>query len=521
VEDIREVLWRLRKDQSERAIALDLGMSRNTVAGYRAWAAEQGLLTGALPAESELARLLSARSARQAGPQEVSKAAIHRDRIRELFDQGVEAKAIWQILQDEQQFPGSYSSVKRFVRRLKAATAPSRAVIRVEVEPGEEAQVDFGYAGRLIDPRSGKLRRAWVFVMLLSFSRHMFAQLVFDQAIATWIRLHVAAFEFFGGVPQRIVLDNLKAGIVKACLYDPEMQRTYRELCRHYDVVARPCRPRTPEHKGKVEKGGVHYVKRNALAGRSFRDADEGNRHLLRWCTELAGRRTHGTTQQVPLEVFESVERAALQPLPPDRWEPCEWKSCRLHPDCYAIFDRAYYSAPHRLVGKQLMVRATDRRVLLFHDHELVATHSRATRAGERQTVRDHLPPEKAAWFDTTPEGCREQARSIGPAATSFVEQLLGERPLDRLRGARRVVTLAQRYGRPRVEAACARALHFDEVRVRTVKSILADGLDFQPLPGEIPAPLSGSAPRHARDWTEFFPDTAGTGGATCSSITS
>jgi transposase len=521
MDDIREVLWRLSKGQSERAIALDLGMSRNTVAGYRAWATAEGVLGRGLPDEPELARRLAERSARRAGPQEVSKAAAHEDRIGELLEQGVEAKAIWQILQDERQFTGSYSSVKRFVRGLKASTASRRAVVRVEVEPGEEAQVDFGYAGRLVDPRSGKLRRAWVFVMVLSFSRHMYAQLVFDQAIATWIRLHVAAFEYFGGVPLRVVLDNLKAGIVKACLYDPEIQRTYRELCRHYDVVARPCRPRKPEHKGKVEKGGVHYVKRNALAGRSFADVDEANRHLVRWCTELAGRRLHGTTQQVPLEVFESVERAALRPLPTDRWEPCEWKACRLHQDCYAIFDRAYYSAPHRLVSQPLMLRATDRLVQIFHDHELVAVHPRATRPGERMTIREHLPPDKAAWFDVTPDGCRQRAQSIGPAAARFVERLLGERPLDRLRGAQRVVTLAERYGARRVDAACARALHFDEVRVRTVKSILADGLDFQSLPGLAPEPVTAVTPRHARDWTEFFPDAAGAGGAECSSTTS
>ena len=521
VDDVREVLWRLGKGQSERSIASDLGMSRNTVAGYRVWAAEHGLLEGPLPSESELARHLSEHSRRRSGPQEVSKAALHQERIRDLVHQGVEAKAIWQILQDEQGFAGSYSSVKRFVRRLKQSTAASRAVIRVEVEPGEEAQVDFGYAGKFVDPRTGTRRRAWVFVMLLSFSRHMYAQLVFDQTIATWIRVHIAAFEFFGGVPLRIVLDNLKAGIVKACLDDPEMQRTYRELCRHYDVVARPCRPRTPQHKGKVEKGGVHYVKRNALAGRSFGDVDDGNRHLLRWCTEFAGRRTHGTTQCVPLEVFESIEQAALRPLPSERWEPCDWKSCRLHTDCYAIFDRSYYSAPHRLIGKKLMLRATDRQVQLFHDHQLVATHPRATRAGQRHTIRDHLPPDKAAWFDTTPDGCREQARSIGPAAASFVERLLGDRPLDRLRGARSVISLAERYGVRRVDAACARALFFDEIRVRTVKSILADGLDLQPLPGEISAPVPGPAPRHARDWTEFFPDTAGMGGVACSSTNS
>src|SRR6266545_689209 len=128
------------------------------------------------------------------------------------------------------------------------------------------------------------------------------AELVFDQSVATWLRLHRVAFEFFGGVPRRVVLDNLRAAIVHAALYDPEVQRSYRECAEHYGFLIAPCRPRTPEHKGKVEQGGVHYVKRNALAGRAFRDLHDGNRHLLRWCVETAGHRVHGTTKRIPLD---------------------------------------------------------------------------------------------------------------------------------------------------------------------------------------------------------------------------
>jgi len=520
VMDVREVLRRLILGESARRIARELGISRNTVSGYRRWAAEQGLLSGALISESELARRLGERGAARVGLQELSKAAAHEARIRELLSAGVEGKAIWQILQDEHGFSGSYSSVKRFVRKLTEAAVP-RGVLRLEVGPGEEAQVDFGYAGRLFDPATGRKRRAWVFVMVLSHSRHMYAELVFDQSVATWTRLHVAAFEFFGGTPRRLVIDNLKAGIVRACFDDPEIQRSYRELCEHYEVVVSPCRPRTPEHKGKVEKGGVHYVKRNALAGREFRDVRVANRHLRRWCVEVAGRRVHGTTQQVPLEVFASRERPALRPLPRQRWEFCEWKSCKLHPDCHVVFNRAYYSAPQRLIGRRLMVRATAKLVEIFHEHELVAVHALAARAGQRRTVAEHLPPEKVAWLMKTPSWCRARARELGPSTSAFVERLLGDKPLDRLRGAQGVLRLADRYGVERLEAACARALRFGEIRCRTVKSILARGLDFE-LPLEEATPAAPvSRPRHARRWNEFFPDTDESGGVPCPSITS
>jgi hypothetical protein len=197
-----------------------------------------------------------------------------------------------------------------------------------------------------------------------------------------------------------------------------------------------------------------------------------------------------------------------LRPLPATRWQLCEWKQCKLHPDCHVVFDKAYYSAPHRLIRRSLMVRATASLVQIFHQHELVATHRRALRAGQRRTIRDHLPPDKAAWLMQTPTWCRQQARSIGSATGTFIERLLGERPLDRLRGAQGVLRLARRYSPQRLEAACARALFYEEIRYATVRTILVKGLDLEPLPSDSQPGLPAHRPRHARSWTEFFPDT-------------
>jgi hypothetical protein len=326
--------------------------------------------------------------------------------------------------------------------------------------------------------------------MTLSYSRHQYAELVFDQTVATWLRLHRAAFEFFGGIPRRVVLDNLRAAIVHAALHDPEIQRSYRECAEHYGFLIAPCRPRTPAHKGKVEQGGVHYVKRNALAGRAFRDLHDGNRHLWQWCLETAGRRVHGTTKRIPLEVFDQVERAALQPLPPTAWELVEWKQAKLHPDCHIVFAGAYYSAPYRLIGERLWVRATGTKVDLFQTYTLVATH-RPARPGQRRTEPAHLPPDKVLFLMQTPAWCRQQAAEIGPACAEFIDTLLGERPLDRLRSAQGVLRLTRRYPAPRVEAACARAHAVGEYRYHTIKTLLARGLDQQPLPELAPLPVA------------------------------
>jgi transposase len=429
-----------------------------------------------------------------------------REQVKTLHDRGVEGQAIWQLLVEQHDFAGSYSSIKRFVRRLDPGEP--RATLRLEVDPGTEAQVDFGFAGPLLDPERGQVRRAWVFVMTLSYSRHQYAEMVFEQTIDTWLRLHRAAFDFFGGVPRRIVLDNLRAAIVHAALYDPEVQRSYRDFAEHYGFLIAPCRPRTPEHKGKVEQGGVHYVKRNALAGRAFRDLHDGNRHLLRWCVETAGRRVHGTTRRIPLELFDQVERAALLPVPLTSWELTEWKKAKLHPDCHVVFAGAYYSAPHRLIGQRLWVRATAWKVELFHEHTLVATHRRA-RPGQRRTLTDHLPPDKVHFLLQTPAWCRTRATEIGAACAVVIETLLGDRPLDRLRSAQGILRLAQRYGAARLEAACARAHAVGEYRYHTIKTILVNALDHQPLPALISPTPSAPAPvpRHARPWTTFFPD--------------
>jgi len=508
VTDVREVLRRLRLGEPERRIARELSLSRNTVAGYRRWAERHGLLTGALPDPATLAAWLHPPE-RARPAHEQSCVAPFRDQVVSWRQQGVEGQAIFQLLVEQHGFAGSYSAVKRFLRRVEP-TLP-RATVRMEVEPGAEAQVDFGPAGRMLDPDQGQLRRAWAFVMTLSCSRHQYVEFVFDQTVATWCRCHRAAFEFFGGVPRRLVIDNLKAAIVRAVFDDPEVQRTYRELAAHYGCLIAPCRPRTPEHKGKVEQGGVHYVSRNCLAGRAFRDLHHANAHALRWCLETAGRRCHGTTKQQPLVLFETAERAALLPLPATPWAAVTWKQAKLHPDCHVVFNGAYYSAPFRLIGQRLWVRATASQVQLFHAHALVASHLSA-RPGQRRTLHDHLPPDKAHFLLQTPRWCQEQAALIGPTCSQFIATLLGERPLDRLRGAQGVLRLAQRYGAHRLEAACARAHAVGEYRYQTVKSILAAGLDGQPLLDVTPASAS-PRPRHARPWTDFFPDPGGEGG--------
>ena len=501
--DVHDLIQRFRAGQTVRAVARELGMSRNTVRRYRELAEQEGWLAGPLPDLAAVAAKLERATERSpvAGHSCVESYA---EFVEELFAKKVEGTAIHSLIR-ERGFTGSYSAVRRFLRKLRQ-TKPD-VVLRVEVPPGQEAQVDFGYAGEIPDAETGKLRKAWAFVMTLSHSRHQYVELVRDQSVRTWLRVHRNALEYFGGVPAVIVVDNLKAAITQACWREPEVQRSYRDFATAYGFCIRPCRPRTPRHKGKVESG-VHYLKRNCLAGRQFRNLEEANRHVRRWLVETAGQRLHGTLQRRPLELFETVEKPALKPLPPQRFELAVWKEATLHPDCYVVLERSFYSAPHRLAGRKLWVRATSSTVEIFENFTLVATHAAASRPGTRRTVREHLPPHKQAWFDETPEACLQRAADLGPWTHRVVEELLGERAQDRLPTVKSILNLQKRYSRTKLEAACHRAHSFGELRYNTIRKILELGLEGGSLPGwEAPLPQPAALPpRFARDWREFFP---------------
>jgi len=496
--DIREMLRRFRQGQSDRAIARDMRIDRKTVGRYRAWATEQDLLSGQLPPLGELHELVARTLNTSAPPQNVSTVADYQELVIKLRKQGVEIAAIHERLK-ERGYRGSYSSVHRFVRRVEVDTP--EATVPVETMPGEEAQADFGYAGKMLDPETGVLRKTWAFVMTLSWSRHQYVAFVFDQKVETWLRLHRNAFEFFGGVPGRVVIDNLKAAIIRACWYDPAVQQSYRECAEHYGFLIAPCRPGMPEHKGKVEQGGVHYVKRNFLGGRVPTSLTQANRDVRRWVQTTAGQRIHGTTKEQPLGRFET-EQGALLPLPSVPYDLAVWKQATLHRDCHLVFDQAYYSAPFRLVGQRLWVRGGSRVVQIYTaDYQVVATHTRAERPGQRRTHLDHLPHHKVPGLIVTRAECRRQATEIGLAVQQVVDLLLDHRPEDRLRTAGRVLRLRERFGPQRLEAACARALRFDDPSYLTVKCILEEGLDVERAPAN---PIAAPASAFARTTTEL-----------------
>jgi hypothetical protein len=374
--------------------------------------------------------------------------------------------------------------------------------IPVETAPGEIAQVDFGYVGKLLDPTTMTLRKAWCFVMVLGFSRHMVVRVVFDQRIETWLALHVEAFTELGGVPATIVPDNLKAAVIRAAFSvddQSELNRSYRELARHYHFTVDPTPPYDPGKKGKVE-AGVKYVKRNFFVGRQETSVEDVRRDLRRWVTEIAGTREHGTTHQQPLEQFEAIERATLTPLPKAAWEPVIWRRATVHPDAHIALDRRLYSVPWRLIGQRVWVKASARTVVIFAHDERVATHDRRG-PGVRSTVESHLPAQRAELRHRGRVFWEQRADAMGQEVGRYIRAVFdSDDVLSQLRAVQAMVTHLETFPVERARAACRRAEHFASYGYGALKSILRRGLDLEPLPEATPASATTTpTPRFAR----------------------
>ena len=476
--EYRQVIHRMRQGQSDRAIAKAKVMGRTKCAFVRCLASENGWLdNGPLPSDDQLAAIFEA--PKNKNSTQLSLTQPHEKRISKWIGQGIQATTIYRALVEQFGFTGSYSSVRRKVQKIRATTPKASCVLHFA--PGEAAQVDFGKGPNIKDVFTGAIIKTWIFVKTLCFSRHMYAQMVTNQKVTTWLACHRHAFEFFNGVIGKVIIDNPKCAITRACYRDPEVQRSYAEFAEGYGFIISPCPPGEPKKKGRVESG-VKYVKNNFVPLRRFRTLTDANEQLTRWVLKTAGNRRHGTTYQKPLEMFAETEKPFLKPLPDVPVQIATWTHVKVHGNCHVQFKKSYYSAPFRLVRQQLWLKATDTTVRLYKELKLVAVHPRLTRPGQYSTIDEHMPPEALAYKMQDPQWCLKQARQIGPNCHQLIRRLFGHKVLDNLRAAQGVISLGKKYGPARLEAACTRALHFENVKYRTVKSILNQGLDQAPL---------------------------------------
>jgi transposase len=496
--DVAEILVHWHAGRSLSEMSQSLGVDRKTLRKYVAPAVAAGIAPGG-PAKSEqewheLVRewfpgLADTRLRQVTWP----AIAEHHDYIVEQLKARVRMSTIHQRLRDERGLAASVASFRRYV----SANVPEearRSQVTVwsprPAEAGEQAQIDYGQLGRWLDPACGKLRTVWAFVMVLACSRHMFVRPVLTMDQRAWTECHVEAFAFFGGVPARLVPDNLKTGVDKPDLYDPKLNRSYAELAAHYGCLVDPARALKPRDKARVERP-MPYVRDSFWRGREFASLERMQAEAARWSAEVAGRRPcRPLDGAAPAAVFEAAEKDALRPLPAGPFVLATWATAKIGPDIHAQVEKVLYSVPWRHIGKTADVRVTAAMVQFFIGGQLVKSHPRKIRG--KQTDFGDYPPEKIAFHMRTPQWCRKRAAGIGPSCEYLVGELLADNALYRLRAAQGVIGLADKHDPSRLEAACAKAVTAGDPSYRTVRGILAAGTERDQLPS--PAGDGGAA---------------------------
>jgi transposase len=398
----------------------------------------------------------------------LSPARVHAPEIEEALEAGLTAQRIWQDLVAEKGFGGSYQSVKRFVRRLKGAD-PQR-IWRMECLPGEEAQVDFGSGYWLVDEH-GRKRKTHIFRITLSFSRKSYSEAVLRQDTETFLRCLENAFRYFGGVPATLNLDNLKAAVIHADWYDPELNPKLLEFACHYGTAIVPTRPRKPEHKGKIESA-IKYVKNNALRGRTFSSLAALNEFLRYWESSIADLRIHGTTRQQVARRFAEQEKSVLKPLA-DSLFPCYREGQRqVHRDSFVEVDRAYYHVPCEYISRVVWVRWDARMVRVFnarmepvasHVHLPAGTFSAVLGAQGRPCVT--LEESQSYWGD--------RAQRLGSHVRAWAEAIFEQRGPIGLRVVQGLVALSRNHPSRDIDQACAQALSSGQWRLRELRALL------------------------------------------------
>ena len=474
--EIQEVFYRHQKGMGQRAIARSLGMSRNTVKRLLNEGVKLGL-QGANSVE-ELEKIAFRVKALRQSPYR------GKGSMQESLQKEHEQIVAWKdsphmtVTQMVRLFGNlgkkvSETSLRRYLKTHFPKEV--KTSIHLETEPGDQGQVDFAYVGMLKDMK-GDLRKAYAFIMVLSYSRYRYVRFVFNQDIETWIESHKRAFEFFGGVPRTILLDNLKAGVTRPDFYDPVKNKTYGEMERHYGFIADPTKVRTPEHKGKVERS-VTIMRQQVLAGRDFKDIEEANARALEWCQKEISERVTRTTGETPGARYER-EKEYLNPLPLEEYECTKWQKARVHKDQHVVYRGSFYSVPYLYVGKEVWLRIGARLLEVYLEEKRIKVHPLCGQKGQWITDTKDYPERSLSFIEKDRGYCLEEAKKIGSSTGQFFEEILHKPSLTQQRKAQAILRLGAQYGAGRLEASCKRALRFDNLEYKSLKRILVQGLD-------------------------------------------
>jgi transposase len=490
---VKEVLRLTAAGLSQRQIARSLHLSHGVVGKYQA-AAQRAGLSWPLPEALDdvtLANRLCTKESSRAPTAHVAPdfASIH----EQLKEKGVTRLLLWEEYRAAH--PEQSYSYTQFCFHYQQWRSHLKLVMRQTHRAGEKLFVDYaGPTVAIVNPITGELREAQIFVAVLGASNYTYAEATWTQGLADWIGAHTRAFSFFEGVPALVVPDNLRSGVNKACHYEPLLNTSYYQMLAHYGTAALPARPYKPRDKAKVEVA-VQVVERWILARlrhRTFHSLFALNlaiRELLTALNERPFKKLPGSRRSQ----FEALDRPALRSLPAQAYEYAEWRKARVGLDYHVEVEKHYYSVPHALLRQQLEVRLTEKTVEIFQRGQRVTVHVRSKRQGAHSTKPEHMPKAHRAHMEWTPGRLLNWAVEIGPHTRDLVKHLLWTRPHPEMgyRSCLGLLNLGKRFGRERLEAASERALLLGSPTRSSVLSLLQQGLDQLPLPEATPVQRS------------------------------
>jgi hypothetical protein len=478
--DYRDVIRRLQQKQSKREIQRETGIHRTIIRKIEKTSFQNGWLDPAalIPNEEILYDIFEKEKSAPPHP----LVAWH-EKIKEWISSGHSYVVMHTLISASVNC--SEATLRRYIKR-HFPRAP-KVSMRRDTIPGEVMEVDYGFLGITYDPLTARMRKTYVFSGRLRHSRDAYREIVFGQKQESFFQCHIHAFEYFGGVPAKVVPDNLKAAVIKASFTNPSINRIYQKLAEHYGFLISPCPPYTPQHKGGVEND-IKYVKgnfwplfkeRQKMKGFTILRADDLSDELEIWNRDTARVRIVGGVGRSPACLFDEEEKQTLKGLPPTRWEPLSWApGILVHTSWEIQLDCAFYTVPYAFVGKRVDVLSSAGTVYIFFQHKQIALHRRASRRWEHVKKDEHAPANVTEYLKTTRESIIRWARSIGPAVGQVVTEILNHKSVDGLKPARAVLAFRKTYGEARLEAACRRALAYDIPEYRSIKSILVKGLD-------------------------------------------
>jgi transposase len=445
-----------RQGWPKRKIARELKVDRSAVRRY---------LTAAEPKPPVNPRTGSERLG-GIGPESLCEP--WKEQITAALASGLSVQRIYQDLV-ERDFSGSYDSVWRFVRKIEGVLElPFR---RMEVEPGAELQVDFGQGAWILE--EAKRRRPHLFRGVLSHSRKGYSEVVWRQDTESFIRCLENNFRSLGGVPRRVIVDNLRAAVSRADWFDPELNPKVEEFCRHYGTIILPTKPAMPRHKGKIE-AGIKFGQENALKGRTFESLAAQNLHLSEWETRVADTRIHGTTKQQVGRIFAEIEKPRLLPLPASLFPVFEEAQRSVHRDGHIELGRAYYSVPPEYVGRRVWVRWESRLVRIYNQRwEQIALHTRRE-PGKFATDPAHIHDHKRAIIERGADWLLDRARLIGKYSGTWAEQMFAQRGPQAIRALHGLLALAEKHPVAELEGSCRQAIEYGAWRLRDLRQLLA-----------------------------------------------